>query len=195
MIGVEDRQRRKQLIEELYAETTKYYRYQRTQDIQAMEDRAGKNAHRFGPHDLAGNIWHSIPDAEKAQPVSDWLMSFSHSREAVDIPEGEPAPLGPADMFNPKAVIFRSGRDHREVNYSSTQQAALVAEVARLGINGRLEVPRAAVDCDKCLEQLAKRVAAADERFTDLAASRTGTQSLQEKTVSLLMHWYLHGRS
>ena len=195
LIGVKDEDRRKELVDELYIETTNYYRYQRTQDIQAMEDRAGKNAHRFGPQDLASSIWHSLSDAEKAQPISDWLKSFSHDREVVDIPEGEPAALGPTDMFNPKAVIFTSGRDHREVNYSSTEQAALVAELARLGIDGRLEVPRAAVDCDKCLEQLAKRVAAADERFTDLAASRTGTQSLQEKTASLLMQWYLHGRS
>jgi len=183
LIGVKDKQRRKQLVDELYIETTNYYRYQRTQDIQAMEDRAGKNAHRFGPQDLASSIWHSLSDADKAQPISDWLKSFSHDREVVDVPEGEPAALGPTDMFNPKAVIFRDGRDHREVNYSSTEQAALVAEVARLGINGQLELPRAAVDCDRCREQLVKRVTAAHERFTDLAASRTGTQSLCRKKL------------
>jgi len=195
LIGVKDKQRRKQLVDELYIETTNYYRYQRTQDIQAMEDRAGRSTHRFGPQDLASGIWDSLSDAERAQPISDWLKSFSHEREVLEVPEGEPAALGPTDMFNPKAVIFTSGRDHREVSYSSTEQAALVAELARLGINGRVEAPQAAVDCDKCLEQLAKRVAAAHERFADLAASRTGTQSLQEKTASLLMHWYLHGRS
>jgi Eco57I restriction-modification methylase len=195
LIGVKDKQRRDELIDELYIETTNYYRYQRTQDIQAMQDRAGKNAHRFGPQELASSIWHSLPDTEKSQPISDWLKSFNDNRDSVDIPEGEPAALGPTDMFNPNAVIFRSGRDHHEVTYNSSEQAALVAELARLQINGQIEVPRTATDCDTCLEQLVKRVAAAHERFTELAASRTGTQSLQEKTASLLMHWYIHGKS
>src|SRR5262249_3293948 len=141
LIGVKDKQRRDELIDELYIETTNYYRYQRTQDIQAMEDRAGKNAHRFGPQELASSIWHSLPDTEKSQPISDWLKCFNDDRDSVDIPDGEPAALGPTDMFNPNAVIFRSGRDHHEVTYSSPEQAALVAELGKLGVNGRVEVP------------------------------------------------------
>src|SRR5207247_2047399 len=62
LMGVVDKKQRKKLIEELYRETTAYYRYQRTQDIQAMEDRAGKKGRRFGPQELADSIWHALPE-------------------------------------------------------------------------------------------------------------------------------------
>jgi len=58
-----------------------------------------------------------------------------------------------------------------------------------------VNVPRTTGDCKNCLVQLESRLAKAQAFFTELAASRTGTQSLQEKTVALLLHWHIHGKS
>jgi hypothetical protein len=71
----------------------------------------------------------------------------------------------------------------------------LVAELGRLRIHGQVNVPRTTGDCKNCLVQLGSRLAKAQAFFTELAASRTGTQSLQEKTVALLLFWYTHGKA
>ena len=62
---------RKKMVDELYRVTTEYYRYQRTQDIQAMENRAGNNARRFDAQDLAASIWPSLPEDEQGPPVTE----------------------------------------------------------------------------------------------------------------------------
>ena len=97
-------------------------------------------------------------------------------------------------MFHPNAVIFKSGKETRQLEYASPEQAALVAEIARIGIYGEIRVPESAEDCRKCTAQLQKRLNQAKEVFAKLAASRTGTQALQEKTTALLLHWYAHGK-
>lgn len=98
-------------------------------------------------------------------------------------------------MFHPNAVIFKSGKDTRQLGYASPEQAAMVAEIARLGIHGEIRVPEGAEDCRKCRALLQERLAHARELFAKLAASRTGTQSLQEKTAALLLHWHTQGKS
>jgi hypothetical protein len=98
-------------------------------------------------------------------------------------------------MFHPNAVVFRAGKDTRHVDYAGPEQAALVAEVARMGIYGQITVPKTPTDCTKCLVQLEDRLSRARVLFSEFAASRTGTQSLQERTTALLLHWYAHGRA
>ncbi len=195
LIGVTDKKQRQRLLDELYRETAEYYRYVRTQEIQGAENRSGKKGRRLGPQDLAESIWHSLSGAEQGPPVAEWVRSFSRETDMVEIPEGRPEALGVSDMFNPTCVLFKGHKESRQVSYASAEQAALVAELAKMDVRGRVEVPRSASDCAGCLEQLLARLREAEERFTPLAASRTGTQSLQEKTATLLMHWYVHGRS
>jgi hypothetical protein len=194
LIGVSNPKERQELLDELYVETTMYYRYQRTQDIQAMADRAGNNGRRLGAHDLAESIWHSLSDAERGVNVPEWLASaFSHVTP-VEIPEGTSHALGHNDMFHPNAVVFRAGKDSRQVDYANPEQAALVAEISHLGFHGEIRVPVSATDCRDCRTQLKNRLAQARSLFASLAASRTGTQSLQDKTIDVLLHWHTQGR-
>jgi hypothetical protein len=195
LIGVTDKNQRQQLLNELYRETTTYYRFQRTQDIQAMEDRSGRKSSRFGPQDLAESIWRSLADAEKGPPILEWIASSWRETMAVEIPEGIPEALGSSDLFNPNAVIFTRDKKVHQVNYASPEQAELVVQLARLGIDGVVKVPKAPYGCKQCLEQLQARLSTAEERFAELVGSRTGSQSLQEKTTSLLLRWYTYGKS
>jgi hypothetical protein len=194
LIGLADPKARKKLLDELYLETTKYYRYQRTQDIQAMEDRAGNNGRRLGAHDLAESIWHSLSDAERGVNVPEWVASVFPRVTPVEIYEGTPQALGASDMFHPNAVIFKSGKETRQIEYASPEQAALVAALARLGIQGEIRVPESVADCRACLVQLQDRLAEASRLFAGLAAARTGTQALQEKTTGVLLHWHTQGK-
>ena len=195
LIGIEDSKERQEVLKELYLETTKYYRYQRTQDIQAMENRAGKNNNRLGAQDLAGSIWNSVSDSEKGHPVAKWIQTSYGDIELVEIPDGTPKALGESDLFNPTAVIYRSEKESLQINYANPEQAALVAELAKIGVRGQAEVPKSKADCIACLKQLHARMNNAEKRFTQLAAERTGTPTLQEKTSSLLLHWFIHGKT
>src|SRR2546427_10421744 len=107
LIGITDPKAREELLDELYLETTKYYRYQRTQDIQAMENRAGNNGRRLGANDLAESIWHSLSDEERGVNVAEWIAAAFEQLTPVDMPDGTPHPLGATDMFHPNAVIFK----------------------------------------------------------------------------------------
>ena len=98
-------------------------------------------------------------------------------------------------MFDPNGVVFKGNKETNHVGYANSEQAALVAALAEIGIRGAVQVPESAADCGRCLEELKVRLKRAEDHFTELAASRTGTQSLQEKTAALLMHWYIHGRN
>jgi hypothetical protein len=182
------------MVDELYRVTTEYYRFQRTQDIQAMENWAGNNARRFDAQDLAESVWRSLSDSEKGPAAAEWIQSAFPKCQAVHIPEGKPQPLGAGDMFDPNGVVFKGAQEANHVGYANAEQAALAAALAEFEIRGAVAVPESSVDCGRCLEELRHRISRAEERFTDLAASRTGAQSLQEKTAALLLHWYIHGR-
>jgi hypothetical protein len=195
LLGVASKRQRKLLLDELYLVTTEYYRYLRTQDIQAMENRAGNNGRRFDAQDLAGSIWHSLSEGGRGPAVTEWITSTYTPIETARIPEGSPEAHGAGDMFDPSGVVFKGKKEAHHVSYSNPEQAGLVAALAEIGIRGSIEVPQSSVDCGRCLVELRVRLKRAEEHFIELAASRTGTQSLQEKTASLLLHWYIHGRN
>lgn len=195
LLGVTDKSQRQELLSVLYHETTKYYRQQRTLEIQGMENRSGKKSRRFSPQDLAEGIWSSLADSEKSPKILDWMGLSYGDMMTVEIPEGKPEALGSTDMFNPNAVIFRRDKKAHQVSYASPEQAALIVELSKLGIDGAIGVPKDSTSCKQCLEQLLTRLTTARERFGQLVSSRTGTQSLQDKTVDLLLRWYIHGKA
>jgi hypothetical protein len=69
-----------------------------------------------------------------------------------------------------------------------------VAVLAELGVRGEVTVPAQAAACRQAVRELASRMAEARGRFEELAASRTGTPALQDRTAELLVHWFIHGR-
>jgi hypothetical protein len=194
LLGVTNRKERKIMVDELYRVTTEYYRFQRTQDIQAMENRAGNHVRRFDAQDLAESIWHSLSESEKGPIVTEWIGRAYPKKQPVNIPEGKPEAIGAGDMFNSNGVVFKGNKETNHVGYANSEQAALVAALAEAGIRGAVELPESSADCVRCLEELKSRLERAGERFAVLAASRTGTQSLQEKTAALLLRWHIHGK-
>jgi hypothetical protein len=79
------------------------------------------------------------------------------------------------------------------MDYASPEHAALVVALAELEIRGSVTLPDTAAACQECREQLATRLASARARFTELAASRTGQESMREQVVFILLQWLIHG--
>jgi hypothetical protein len=195
LLGIENERERKSLREELYNVTVQYYRYQRTQDIQAMENRAAAGGgRRFTAQDLAAGIWDSLSEAEKSPPIEAWLKTLPDAVDICDIPDGKAKAHGADHLFDPTAVVFASGKDRKEVAYHNVEQAELVAILANLEIRGKVKLPHDPKNCAHWIEQLQKRLHSAHSTFENIAASRTGTARLQEQTTDMLMQWFIHGR-
>ena len=193
LIGVDDPQHRRQLLEELYAQTVGYYRYQRTQDIQSMENRGG-GQRRLTAEDIAASIWDSLANDDKGPPLADWLKTLTGNRQPVHIPDGKATALGKGHMFSPADVDFAQGKTIHHETYAHPVQAALVALLANLELRGQAELPADERACAEWHKAIEKRLADARGRFDVLAGSRTGTQTLRDASAALLMQWFLHGR-
>jgi hypothetical protein len=194
LLGIEDVRERQSLLDELYEVTVQYYRYQRTQDIQAMENRAAAGGRRFTALDLAAGIWDSLPDSFKMPTIEDWLNTLTGPVEECEIPDGKAKAHGADHLFDPAAVVFASGKDRKEVNYRNVEQAELASMLANLEIRGKIKLPCDPKNCVYGIEKLQERLYSAHKAFEDIAGSRTGTARLQEQTTALLMQWFIHGR-
>ncbi|MBM4019589.1 MAG: hypothetical protein FJ288_14930, partial [Planctomycetes bacterium] len=193
MMGVGSAQERDRLLDELYRDTTAYYRFQRTQDIQAMVNRAAAARDRITVEDMAATVWDSLAPEEKRESLLAWLARAGPG-ETIEVPEGRPRANGPGHLFEPRTVVYRSGGERHEVTYSSVEQAALAAALAELGVRGQVTVPADGGACRRAALELPGRITAARRRFEELAGLRTGTPALQDRTAELLMHWFIHGR-
>lgn len=194
LLGVGSHRERKRILDELYIETTLYYRYLRTQDIQSMENRAGGKQRKFTTEDLAGSIWDSLDPMEQGPRLMEWLRERKAALAVIRIPDGKARALGRGHMYSSSAVRFTEGQSVHLEEYAGTRQAALAAALADLGIRGDVEVPADEVTCRLWCKEIEARCAAASKRFNELAATRTGDHRMQEGVVALLMLWYVHGK-
>ena len=195
MLGVADASERRGLLEELYFVTARHYRQIRIVEVQKMEQRARGSSEKFTANDLAESVWDCLTAEERGEPVVEWLASRAGGKNRAEIPEGKAKANGTGHLFEPRAVVFTSGGQAREVVYASVEQAALVAMLADLGIRGEVELPAEPAACKEALKSIGKAISKAKDRFGELARSRTGTPSLQDRTAQLLLEWFIHGRS
>jgi hypothetical protein len=194
MLGVDDCDKRRKLLEELYLETARHYRQIRIVEVQKMEQRGRASGGKFSAADLALSIWHSLPPEVTNEPVLQWLSNVTGEKERVEVPEGKAEPHGKSHLFEPRAVVYRSGSNRKEVVYSSIEQATLAVDLAEMGIRGHLMLPVAPMRCSEASSALKARTAQAAARFKELAGMQTGTPGLQQRTVDLLQLWFIHGR-
>ena len=195
LIGIAQPDERRRFLDELYRQTSDYYRHQRTLEIQGARNRSGNNREQIGPPDLAGSIWDSLTEKEKGPPVQEWISAHFFGRAQVEIPDGKAVAVGAQDMFDAAAVNFRQGATTVQKSYANAAQAALVAELASHEIRGQVSLPTAADACESCLTQLHDYLKTAGDRFRALAESRTGQVPMQDKVTMILLHWFTHGRA
>ncbi len=194
LVGVAGSEQRKCLLDELYLETARHYRQVRIVEVQKQVQRAGGAQRRLTADDLAASTWDSLSADEQGPPLLEWLASRSESTQTVDIPDGRAKAKGASDMFAPADVTFVQGKTVHHETYAGPEQAALVALLANVEIRGEVEVPSDENACRNWRKDIEARLATARGRFEELAASRTGKDTLREQIVALMSHWYIHGR-
>jgi len=195
MVGVGKSAERKRILAELYLETARHYRQIRIVEVQKQVQRAGGNERSLTAHDVAAAIWDSLNPDEQGPPLCAWLRGRPGDRETVTIPDGRAKALGRGHMFSPGGAIFTEGKvTHRET-YAGPEQAALVETLANLEIRGPVELPADEGTSKQWRKDIQERLASAGVRFDDLAGSRTGSQTLRDGIVRLLMQWFVHGRA
>jgi len=194
LMGVSNTRTRERLLEELYWETTFYYRYLRTQDIQSMENRAGGTQRKLTAVDIAASIWDSLEVAEQGPKLLDWLRERNVPLMVVHIPDGKAKALGRGHMFSSSGVDFAEGKQIRQEEYAGPAQAALVATLANLDIRGTVDIPSEEASCKLWRKEIEGRVKKASKRFEEVVASRTSDQSLREAISALLKQWYVNGK-
>lgn len=193
LLGEKDAAKRAALIDELYTVTTEYYRYQRTQDIQSMENRAGQSRQRIGAADLAGSIWDSLETADK-QTLQEFLETLPGERHTVTIHEGKAKAFGASHLFEPSAVEYTTQKQKVHVEYENPPQAELVALLSDLGIHGTVQLPKSPKVCMQWSHEINEAIRRMQNTFESFASTRTGTARIHEQILTTLMNWFIHGK-
>lgn len=193
VLGVRKEERREALVNQLYRESTLYYREQRIQDIQSTINRSKTSGRRSPSHeDLAEDAWREVePDLQ--QPLSQWLSRESDGAQIINIPDGAIRLPDAGHFFEATTVFFGSkpGTSHVCAN---RPQAELLAGIASAGLRGPVSLPMTESECRELNGLLNARLERARRRFGELSESRAGTERLREAIAQLLYRWFLHGR-
>jgi methylase of polypeptide subunit release factors len=192
LLGVDDPQERGRLVAALHRATALYFRQGRVVELQAMENRARDNNHRFRVEELAADIWDAA-ELEDATPLAEWLGRLPESDSLASIPDERPAALSKDVMFAPNTVYFGKGR-MSYIECQSRGQAELVVRLAGLGVSGDVKLPADLAACLKLLEHVNRHVEHAAARFKELAESRTGDERIQRQLMEVLERWFVVGR-
>jgi hypothetical protein len=195
LIGIRDPKELRETLEELHLETARHYRQVRIMEVQKQVERAGGSSRRLTAKDIAASIWDSLPADEIGEPVLPALLRDMQLTDAVDIPDGVPKALGAKHLFSPAGVDFRQGKETVHESYAHPEQAALVALLAENGFRGRTVVPHHPQDCRQLAADFRDRLVTVLSRCEQLAASRSGSDSMRQDISKLLLTWHLHGRS
>jgi hypothetical protein len=191
LLGVADPQERSALIGRLYQATASHFREIRVVEIEKMQQRRKTAKRGIDMEDLAADIWDAaeLPDTT---PLAEWLAQQPGADASVTIPDERPVVVG-GSMTDPNTLFFGK-RPQIAVDYSSREQAELVALLSHLGISGSARVPDGEVNSLQCKHHVEERLEKARARFQELAASRTSDERIRGELVSLLERWFVLGR-
>jgi hypothetical protein len=194
LLGVDDADRRSDLLTRLREETARHFRKIRVVEIQKQLQRSKTGTRRFTAEDLAEDAWHAA-ELSDARPLLRWLEDTPGPKSHFTVPEsGTPALIPASDMYDSSTVYFGRGKRATRVSCQSRSQAELLNKFAVLGVRGSLRLPMEERACREALVNLGDRLAEARAEFDALARSRSGDEKIQSQVVELLTHWFLHGR-
>jgi hypothetical protein len=193
LLGAADPERRRELVDRLFAETAQHFRKIRVVKIQKQEQRSKTGVRRFTVDDLAADVWEAA-DLSDWRPLLEWLSEQREPKQVFTIPDGDRAYLMPAsDMYDRNVVFFGKGRGATRIACNSREQAELLARLASVGLRGSVSLPKSQQNCRECLDRVEARLAHARKEFEALAESRGGNEKTRGEVLDLLMHWFVHG--
>ena len=193
LLGVSSVKRREKLVDQLYRETSLYYRAQRTQDIQSTINRSrGEGRGRVPVLNLALSAWDEL-DSEFQKPLGAWLEERADGAKIVSLPDGEVRLPEATNFFDASTIYFGKNPPIGHVCPTRTE-AELIAAIARTGLRGPVSVPRSEDDCEHLLEEFQARMDEASAKFEELAQQYAGSDKLREQLVDILQRWFIQGK-
>jgi hypothetical protein len=194
LLGVASAKRREQLVDQLYRETSLYYRAQRTQDIQSTINRSqGEGRGRVPVLNLALSAWEEL-DSDLQTPLGAWLKERVEGAKIVSLPDGEVRLPEATNFFDATTVYFGKSPAISHVCATRTE-ADLIAAIARTGLRGPVSIPRTENDSQQLLEVLQVRMEQASTKFEELAQQYAGSDRLREQLTDVLRRWFVHGKT
>lgn len=194
LLGVDDAERREELVERLYLQTALYHREQRIQDIRSNINRtksgAGKDASQL---ELALDAWNDL-EAEWQQPLAAWLKDSSGIAKIIDLPEGEVRLPAAANFFEATTLYFGKRPAISRV-CGSREEAELLYAIASEGVRGPVAIPASECECRRLRESLEERLVEGRGRLMQLAEERAGAEKLREQVMEILHRWFIHGKT
>lgn len=193
VLGVDNENRREQLIDQLYSASTLYHREQRIQDIQSTINRSrGSGAKAPLATELAQDAWSELEDDLKI-PLASWLAENPATAKTIHIPDG-PSRLPDASHFFEANTVFFGSKPAVSMECDSREQAELIHAVATAGLRGPVPVPVAPDACRELGTELSGRISRLKDQLQTLAESRAGSDKIRAQVFELMYRWAINGR-
>jgi hypothetical protein len=193
LLGVDDADRRRDLIDLLYREVALHFRAIRIVEVQKMEQRRqGGSSRDVSAQDLAADAWGEL-EGDLRVPLSSWLAEFPSTSKTIQIPDG-PARLPDESHFFEANTVFFGSKPAVSVACDNREQAELVYAVATAGLRGPVLLPIAPEACREVAGELSIRLSRTRDRLQTLAESRAGSEKTRAQVFDLLYRWAIDGR-
>lgn len=187
MLGVESAQRRRELIEELYACLRELFERNRVMEWRTnINKRIAKRRGAAKPSEVAAEILAEIKAKEPhlLQAYDPGFLDPSKPFDTYELPSvGEPS-QGP---LAPHIVEFRRGKKLiGAVHTKNTAQDDLLVFLARSGVRGLVRVPHDEEECRRVYERYSDFAGRRDERLRKLIQDRTADEEMQGRISDIL---------
>ena len=190
MIGVKPKNKRNELLRQLYGHLRRFFESTRRKEEQAIENK--KRAKRRGkmlPADIAAQIYE---DVKKNHPLflrryDPDFLDLDKPFDTYDLPaQGEPVKV--CNLLDANGVDFKKGkRTIAPVKTRNSTQDALIVAVVNAGVRGLVAIPYEESECRGTLEKFEKFVSKRDAHVRELIENRTADEELQEKVYDALV--------
>lgn len=187
MMGETSPERRKELIDRLYAYLREFFEQVRQKEEKAIANK--KRAKRRGaakPSEVAAEILAEIKAKEPhlLQAYDPGFLDPSKPYDTYELPSvGEPS-QGP---LAPHIVEFRRGKKLiGAVHTKNTAQDDLLVFLARSGVRGLVRVPHDEEECRRVYERYSDFAGRRDERLRKLIHDRTADEEMQGRISDIL---------
>jgi len=190
MMGESSPERRKELIDRLYAYLREFFEQVRQKEEKAIANK--KRAKRRGPakpSEIAAEILEEIreKDAYLLQRYDPGFLDPSKPYDTYELPSvGEPS--HDQTLFAANGVAFRKGKKPvAMVETKNAAQDALIVLLARSGVRGLVRVPHDEAECRRVCDRYSDLVGRREMRVRELIQLRTADEDMQVKIYDILM--------
>jgi hypothetical protein len=191
MIGVRNKKKREELIDDLYSYFREFFESVRRKEEKAIVNK--KKAKRRGPAkpgEIASQVYEDILNNVPAM-LKKYDPDFVNAKKPCDtfeLPTDGEAELH-QDMFTPHGVRFVKGKKTlvKEIETKVPEQDELIVLVAKSGVRGLVRVPRDGDELQRVRADFGRFLARRDKTVREMIEERTADEDLQEKIYSALL--------